>query len=415
MRDPAAVRPPRAGGAGDAEPAGAIDLTPDDGLPSPPVDQNLEFKALADSPDAIRDACVRLGATLKKSGRQVDTYFEVHRGRLKLRENPTGASLIFYERLDSPGLRESNFRLIPVDGKEEDFREALTRGLGVRSVVDKRREVFVYGSSLINVDTLAGIGDFVEIETNVRGAGGHEQALVEAKFLRESLGISQADVVPWSYSDLLALHQAARNSREILAQTAAPGTLFLLDGPSCSGKTTIVHQLADDGEIRCELIPRHSTRQPRADLPSETEYLFVSAEEFAQMAATGQFLEYRDFLFGMSYGLSWKLILNTLTQGRNAVGIINLGNGRYVKRLFPEAVTIMVMAPVSTIRRRLIARGLNTPDQIEERIQNALTAEAYAPYYDHPVINDDGMYDHAYRQVKSIIAARMAHGKTTGE
>ncbi len=380
------------------------------------MDKNLEFKALTDSQDSIRATCGRLGATRKKMGRQVDTYFDVRRGRLKLRENSsTETSLIYYERLDSPGLRESNFRLIPLEKNKEDIREALTRSLGVRGVVDKFREVFVLGNSLINVDTLAGIGNFVEIEVKIEEAGGPEAALAEAGFLRESFGISQADIIPWSYSDLVAMHQSALSWRETLAKTSFPGTLFLLDGPSCSGKTTIVHQLTNDPEINCELIPRHSTRKPRADQPSESEYLFVSTEEFAHLAATGQFLEYRNFLFGMSYGLSWKLILDALSNGRNALGIINLGNGRYVKRLFPEAVTIMITAPVPTIQRRLVARGLNTPEQIEERLQNALTADAYSPFYDHTIVNDDGMFDQSYWQVKSIVAARASYGGTAQE
>jgi adenylate cyclase, class 2 len=380
------------------------------------VDKNLEFKALADGQDAIRAACARLGAVLKKTSRQVDTYFDVRRGRLKLRENVSmGASLIFYERLDSPELRESDFRLVPLGDKKEDLRELLTRSLGVSVVVDKRREVYVYGSSLINVDSIAGIGSFVEIEVNVEEAGGLEKAKAEAVLLRESLGISQADIIPWSYSDLVPMHETARAARQILAENAAPGALILLDGPSCSGKTTIAHQLTSDPAVDCELVPRHSTRKPRADQPSESEYIFVLPGEFARIAAAGEFLEYRDFLFGMSYGLSWKLILDVLTRGRNALGIINLGNGRYIKRLFPEALTVMITAPVGTIRRRLIARGLNTPDQIEERLQNALTAEAYMPYYDHVVVNDDGMFDESYRQVKTIIAARTAHGETAEE
>lgn len=380
------------------------------------MDKNLEFKAIAEDQEAIRAACERLGATLKTTSRQIDTYFDVRRGRLKLRENTsTGASLIYYERIDSPKLRESDFRLISLGENKEDLREALTRSLGVFVVVDKRRQVYVHGSSLINVDDLAGIGSFVEIEVNVEAAGGREQALAEAGLLRGSLGLSQADLIPWSYSDLVPMHEAARAARETLARVGNPGTLFLLDGPSCSGKTTIVHQLVSDPEVGCELVPRHSTRRPRSDQPSESEYLFVSTEEFAHMAGSGQFLEYRDFLFGMSYGLSWRLILDTLANGRNVLGIINLGNGRYVKRLFPEAVTIMITAPVPTIRRRLVDRGLNTPDQIEERLQNAITAGAYAPYYDHVIVNDDGMYDLSYQQVKGIIAARTGHGGTAQE
>jgi len=380
------------------------------------VEKNLEFKALADRQEEIRAACIRLGAVLKRTSRQIDTYFDVRRGRLKLRENTSlGSSLIYYERLDSPELRESDFRLIPLDEKQGELREALARSLGVTVMVDKQREVYVHGNALINLDTLAGIGCFVEIEVNVGAAGGLDRAGEEARLLRQSLGISQADIIPWSYSDLVPMHETSRASRRILAESVAPGSLILLDGPSCSGKTTIVHQLAQDPQVNCDLLPRHSTRKPRVDQPSESEYLFVSSEEFTRLASAGEFLEYREFLFGMSYGLSWKLILEALAQGRNALGIINLGNGRYVKRLFPEALTIMITAPVSTIRRRLIARGLNTPAQIEERLENALKAEAYAPYYDHVVVNDDGMFEDSYQQVKKIIAARIENGQPAAE
>ena len=184
------------------------------------------------------------------------------------------------------------------------------------------------------------------------------------------------------------------------------GTLFLLDGASCSGKSTLVDRLTADPTLPIDLIPRCSTRERRPDDQPRREYLFVSREAFVGLARAGGFIEYRDFQFGMSYGLPWAEAFAPLLEGRHGLAVINLGNVRYVKALLPEAVTILVDAPLATIRQRLLARGVNTPEQIEERLTNAARVEVYRPYYDHVVTNDDGTLNTAEAFLRSLVLAR---------
>jgi len=184
------------------------------------------------------------------------------------------------------------------------------------------------------------------------------------------------------------------------------GTLFLLDGASCSGKSTLVDRLTADPTLPIDLIPRCSTRERRPDDQPRREYLFVSREAFVGLARAGGFIEYRDFQFGMSYGLPWAEAFAPLLEGRHGLAVINLGNVRYVKALLPEAVTVLVDAPLATIRQRLIARGVNTPEQIEERLTNAARVEVYRPYYDHVITNDDGTLNTAEAFLRSLVLAR---------
>ena len=75
---------------------------------------------------------------------------------------------------------------------------------------------------------------------------------------------------------------------------------------------------------------------------------------------------------------------------RAALGVINLGNVEHVKTLMPEAVTVLIDASLDTIRQRLIARGVNTEEQIAERLGNAARVEQYRRFYDVVVSNPYG-------------------------
>lgn len=203
--------------------------------------------------------------------------------------------------------------------------------------------------------------------------------------------------------DQASIWRAKRHAR------ADAGTLFLLDGASCSGKSTLVDWLTADPTVPIDLIPRCSTRERRPDDQPRREYLFVSREAFVSLAHAGAFIEYRDFQFGMSYGLPWAEAFAPLLRGRHGLAVINLGNVRYVKALVPEAVTILVDAPLATIRQRLIARGVNTPEQIEERLTNAARVETYRPYYDYVVGNDDGTLNAAEEFLRGLVLSHTPH------
>ena len=220
--------------------------------------------------------------------------------------------------------------------------------------------------------------------------------------------MTEAETVPWPPDEWRAMQNQASTWRAKWRERTDAGTLFLLDGASCSGKSTLVDRLAADPTLPIELVPRCSTRERRPDDQPRREYVFVSRAQFLELARSGGFIEYRDFQFGMSYGLPWSAAFAPLLRGRHGLSVINLGNVRHVKALLPEAVTILVDAPLATIRQRLIARGLNTQEQIEERLTNAARVEAYRPYYDYVVRNDDGTLTEAQEFLRGLVLSRTA-------
>ena len=162
---------------------------------------NLEIKAkypsLAKARKISRDLGARFGGTLK----QTDTYFKVKQGRLKLREiNKKELELIYYRRGDSKGNRYSDYTVLPLQRKEAAKRvlESLFETL---VVVRKRRELFLYKNSRIHIDTVAGLGAFVEFEVLV--VRGERQAQDLMSSLRREFGINSASLIGGSYSDML--------------------------------------------------------------------------------------------------------------------------------------------------------------------------------------------------------------------
>src|SRR5215475_2000602 len=217
-------------------------------------------------------------------------------------------------------------------------------------------------------------------------------------------------MISWPDVEWRAMQDEARvwRSRLHARQSSGTGTLFLLDGASCSGKSTLVDRLTDHPGF-LELVPRYSTRERRTDDQRRREYIFVSHDAFRERAAAGAFIEYRDFQFGMSYGLPWAEAMTPLLAGRPALGVINLGNVEFVKTLLPEAVTVLVDASLETIRRRLVARGVNTQEQIDERLSNASRVQHYRRFYDYVVTNEEGVLNEAEAFLRGVVVSRAHH------
>jgi adenylate cyclase, class 2 len=147
--------------------------------------------------------CEELGAKDKGTLVQRDTYFEVPRGRLKLREEPDAVGhLIAYERPDHPGHKESRYRLIEVSEPAE-LRDALAAVLGITVVVSKARRLFIFEGVRIHLDRVDGLGEFIEFEgvaADGEDPSGFAELLVD---LQQYFGLRDADLLSESYSDLL--------------------------------------------------------------------------------------------------------------------------------------------------------------------------------------------------------------------
>lgn len=162
---------------------------------------NLEFKASVFSLDGVKNIAIGLSATHLITLYQTDTYFNTNKGRLKLRENNVDeAQLIYYERGENSSDRWSHYKIYNV----QDFsllKELLMNAYGVKVVVKKERDVFMYKNARIHVDKVENLGDFIEFEVIHESDVTKSSELLE--FLRSSFESEISKVFLESYSDIL--------------------------------------------------------------------------------------------------------------------------------------------------------------------------------------------------------------------
>ena len=187
--------------------------------------RNVELKAL--DPDPVRSlaACRELGAEDRGVLRQRDTYFRTRSGRLKLREEePGGATLIQYDRPDEASARESRYRLTRVDDPCV-LRASLDAALGTLVVVDKERHLLLWEGVRIHLDTVAGLGDFVELEGVAPPDSDLSAEREKVARLQQALGITE--VLTDSYADrLLGADALVAAAREAMGRAHAPYSRF---------------------------------------------------------------------------------------------------------------------------------------------------------------------------------------------
>ena len=188
--------------------------------------RNIELKAIDPDPARSLAICRELNAEDRGVLRQRDTYFRARTGRLKLREEPGGATLIQYDRPDAAQARESRYRLTAVPDPD-GLRASLDAALGTLVVVDKERHLLLWEGVRIHLDTVQGLGSFVELEGVAPADSdlGAEQEKVAR--LRDALQIG--DILTDSYSDrLLGADALVAAAREVMGRAHAPYSRFLV-------------------------------------------------------------------------------------------------------------------------------------------------------------------------------------------
>ena len=171
---------------------------------------NLEFKAQCQSLDSFYPRLADLKATHRETVHQIDTYFYVSPAvsktcepRLKLRETDEMAEawLIYYERPNRDTSRYSQYQLSKIT-EPSTLKELLTAALGIKTIVKKQRELWMFNNTRIHLDTVADLGQFVELETVFQGQT-EAEAINEHQHVKTTLHLHTANPVAVSYSDLI--------------------------------------------------------------------------------------------------------------------------------------------------------------------------------------------------------------------
>lgn len=164
---------------------------------------NVEIKARCNSPEKIHQILKAQNAEFKGIDHQIDTYFKVNSGRLKLREGNIENHLIHYIRSNQAGPKKSEVILFKSDPKS-NLKEILTTACGELTVVDKKRAIYFIGNVKFHVDEVTKLGSFVEIEAIDREGHLSEKELTQqCEYYMNLFGIEENDLIEFSYSDLL--------------------------------------------------------------------------------------------------------------------------------------------------------------------------------------------------------------------
>jgi predicted adenylyl cyclase CyaB len=135
--------------------------------------------------------------------RQVDTFFRIAKGRLKLRELDDGvAQLIYYERPDQDGPKRSDYSIFHTRDASA-LQSILAMALGVRGTVEKVRHLYLVGQTRVHLDDVKGLGHFMELEVVLRPGQTEDEGFRIAEALISQLGIQRSDLLDVAYMDLL--------------------------------------------------------------------------------------------------------------------------------------------------------------------------------------------------------------------
>lgn len=166
--------------------------------------QNIEIKAKYENLAEAQQIAEGIDADFVGVLHQLDTYFHIKRGRLKLREIASeGAQLIYYERPANAGPKMSEYQIYPVSHPEE-LKTMLKSALGVWKVVEKKRQLYLFENVRIHLDRVTNLGNFLELEGVISKHSAHDTTESTVRKLLEQFDVAASDLISTSYSDLIS-------------------------------------------------------------------------------------------------------------------------------------------------------------------------------------------------------------------
>lgn len=166
--------------------------------------------------------------------------------------------------------------------------------------------------------------------------------------------------------------------------------VIVFSAPSGSGKSTLVDYLIERG-LNLHFSISATSRAPRGREQDGVEYFFLSPEEFRERIEAGDFLEYEEVYANRFYGTLKEQVDQQLEAGENVICDIDVKGGLSIKKHYGErCLSVFIQPPsVAVLRERLEARGTETPDAIQMRLDKAEYEMSFAPHFDTIIVNDN--------------------------
>lgn len=188
-----------------------------------------------------------------------------------------------------------------------------------------------------------------------------------------------------------------------MSHPGTPGQLVVFSGPSGVGKTTVLRKVIERCRRPLTFSVSATTRAPRPGERDGKDYHFLPSDEFHRRREAGDFLEcFEVFGRGVWYGTLASEVATGLNAGKWVVLDVDVQGAQAVVQQFPNAVTIFLdPGSLEELERRLRARGTESEQDIQRRLEQARVELEAAPRYQHRVINDTA--DRAAEEICNIL------------
>ncbi len=165
------------------------------------------------------------------------------------------------------------------------------------------------------------------------------------------------------------------------------GILIVVSGFSGAGKGTLMKKLTEKYD-NYALSVSATTREPRPGEIEGVDYFFKTAEDFEKMIAKDELIEYAKYVDHF-YGTPRPYVEEQLKAGKDVILEIEIQGALKVKQAYPETLLVFVTPPTAAeLKRRLVARGTESMEEIEKRLKRAEEEAEYMDKYEYLIIND---------------------------
>ena len=167
--------------------------------------------------------------------------------------------------------------------------------------------------------------------------------------------------------------------------------VIIFSAPSGSGKSTIINRLMQHTELQLAFSISCTSREPRGKEQHGVEYFFLSPDEFRARIEAGEFLEYEEVYTNRFYGTLTSQVEKQLNEGQNVVLDVDVKGGCNIKNHYQDkALSVFIQPPsIDELKKRLVSRGTDSAEVIEDRLAKAEFELSFAPQYDVVIVNDD--------------------------
>jgi guanylate kinase len=181
--------------------------------------------------------------------------------------------------------------------------------------------------------------------------------------------------------------------------------VFVITGPSGVGKGTLIRGLLSRVP-ELELSVSATTRRPRPGEVDGLDYHFLTPEQFEQHVEGGDFVEHATYS-GNRYGTLRSELERRLNRGAPVVLEIEVQGARQVRQAMPSAIAVFIAPPSrDALRTRLVGRGTDTADQVQERMRTAERELEAQSEFAHVVVND--RLEDATAELEQIVRSALA-------